>query len=93
MLKLKIIIRSLINRKLSTAFALISFTIAFCCAILVYLFVTDELAFDKYNTNYHQIYWLDVKAKDNSSINCSFPGPFNNNLVSVSGVQNLLAFR
>jgi len=87
MLKLKIIIRSLLKRKLSTTFAIVSFVIAFCCVILVYLFAKDEFAFDKYNSNFRDIYRLNVKATDGSGmVNCSFPGAFNDNLGSVSGI-------
>ena len=87
MLKLKIIIRNLLKRKLSTTFAIVSFAIAFCCVILVYLFATDEFAFDKYNSNFNEIYRLNVKAIDGSGmINCSFPGVLKDNLHTVSGI-------
>jgi putative ABC transport system permease protein len=89
MKNIKITIRHLLGQKLSTSFVLISFTIAFCCCILVYLFVKDEFAFDKYNTNFNNIYRLNIQAKDKSSINCSFPGVFYEKMANISGVKKL----
>ncbi len=61
---------------------------AFCCSIIVYLFVTDELAFDKYNENFQRIHRLNVKANDGSITTCSFPGVYKDKLLSVPGVSN-----
>ena len=87
MLKPKIIIRNLLERKLFSSFTIVSFSVAFCCSILIYLFVIDELAFDKHNSNFDKIYRLNVRAVDKSSVNCSFPGPFNDKLFTVSGID------
>ncbi len=87
MLKLKILIRNILRRKLSTTFTIVSFSIAFCCAVLVYLYATDEFAFDKYNSNFRQIYRLNVRATSGSGmVNCSFPGVFSDKLGSVTGI-------
>jgi putative ABC transport system permease protein len=92
MYKLRIIIRNLLKRKLSTSFTLIGFTIAFCCCILVYLFVADETVFDKYNSNFESVYRLNIRAKDNSFISCNFPGVYYDNLKSVSGGKEFSRF-
>ncbi|WP_163322787.1 ABC transporter permease [Draconibacterium mangrovi] len=89
MSKLKILFRNLLRRKLSTTFTIASFIIAFCCAVLVYLYATDEFAFDKYNSKFGQIYRLNVKSTDGTgTVNCSFPGVFSDNLGPVSGIGN-----
>lgn len=89
MKNLKIIFRHLISQRLSTSFVLISFSIAFCCSILVYLFVTDEFAFDKYNTNSSHIYRLNIQSKDKSNISCSFPAVYYDKIANVPGVEKL----
>lgn len=74
--------------RLSITSTVVGFSIAFCCAILVYLFATDEMKFDKYNANFKQTYRLNVRAIDESNmVNCSFPGVYNDNLSSVAGVE------
>ncbi|SFE43129.1 ABC transporter permease [Sunxiuqinia elliptica] len=88
MFKIRILIRNLIKDRLSTVFSVVSFSIAFCCAVLVYLLATDEMQFDKYNANFEQTYRLNVRAIDGSNmVNCSFPGVYNDNLGSVTGIE------
>ncbi len=87
MKNLKIIFRRLLNHRLSTSLVLISFSIAFCCTILVFLFVTDEFAFDKYNTNFSHIYRLNIQSKDKSNISCSFPAVYYDKIANVPGVE------
>ena len=66
---------------------MVSFSIAFCCCILVYLFVEDEFAFDKHNSKYEQIYRLNVETKNEGLKNCSFPGVFHSKISSVPGIE------
>ncbi len=89
MKSLKLTFRHLLSQRLSTSLVLISFAVAFCCCILVYLFVKDELAFDKYNTNFEHIYRLNFVAKDKSNVNCSFPGVFFENIGDISGIEKV----
>ena len=89
MKNLKIIFRRLLSQRLSTSFVLLSFSIAFCCSILVFLFVTDEFAFDKYNTNFNHIYRLKIQSKDKSNISCSFPAVYYDKITNIPGVEKL----
>ena len=87
------IFRHLINRRLTTSFVLISFTIAFSCSILVYLFVTDELSFDKHNANFVHTYRLNLQSKDKSYKSCSFPAVFAEKFANIPGVDKFARFQ
>ncbi len=89
MKSLKLTFRHLLSQRLSSSLVLISFTVAFCCCILVYLFVKDELAYDKYNTNFDHIYRLNIVANDKSKVSCSFPGVFFENIANVPGIEKV----
>ena len=93
MKKIRTILRHLINRRLTTSFVLISFTMAFSCCILVYLFVADELSFDKHNANFTHIYRLNVQAKDRSYKSCSFPAVFAEKFTKVPGIEKYARFQ
>lgn len=87
------IFRRLLNRKLTSSFVLISFTMAFSCCILVYLFVTDETSFDKYNANFSHIYRLNLQSKDKSYTNCQFPAVFAEKFNKVPGIEKYARFQ
>ena len=74
MKNLKVLIRSLFRKGKSGVYILVNFTIAFTCALLIYLFVSDEFSFDKHFANYNQTYRLNIEAKDKSNISCNLPG-------------------
>ncbi len=93
MKKIRNILRHLINRRLTTSFVLISFTMAFSCCVLVYLFVADELSFDKHNTNFAQIYRLDLQSKDKSYKSCSFPAVFAEKFTKIPGIEKYARFQ
>ena len=87
------IFRYLINRKLTTSFVLISFTMAFSCCILTYLFVADEMSFDKYNKNFGHTYRLNVQSKDKSYVSCSFPAIFADKFTKIPGIEKFARFQ
>ena len=72
---------------------LISFTIAFCCCILIYLFVADELSFDKYNKNFAHTYRLNLQSKDKSYKSCSFPAVFTEKFTKIPGIERYARFQ
>jgi len=93
MKKIRNIFRHLINRKLTTSFVLISFTMAFSCCVLMYLFVADELSFDKYNKNFGHTYRLNFQSKDKSYVSCSFPAIFADKFTKIPGIEKFSRFQ
>jgi putative ABC transport system permease protein len=91
--RLKKIFRQLFNQKLTSSFVLISFTIAFSCCIMVYLFVKDEWMYDRYNTRFDDIYRLNIQEKDQNYISCNFPGVFYDKLNTVPGIEKYARFQ
>jgi putative ABC transport system permease protein len=87
MKKMRLIIRRFLGQKMASAMVLISFTIAFGCAILVYLFAKDEFSFDKHNPNYNRICRLLIQSKDKSNISSNFSGAFYNKLTAIPGIK------
>ncbi|MEQ8925482.1 MAG: ABC transporter permease [Fulvivirga sp.] len=53
---LKIAIRSLLKHKLFSLINILSLTVGLTCSILLFLYVQDELSFDKFNTKKDSIY-------------------------------------
>ncbi len=93
MKKIRNIFMHLINRRLTTSFVLISFTMAFSCCILVYFFVADELSFDKHNANFPQTYRLNLQSKDKTYTNCQFPAVFTEKLANIPGIEKFARFQ
>lgn len=93
MKKIRNIFSHLINRKLTSSFVLISFTMAFSCCILVYLFVADELSFDKHNPHFGQTYRLNIRSKDKSIVSCSFPAVFTEKFTNIPGIEKYARFQ
>ncbi|MDN5202470.1 ABC transporter permease [Fulvivirgaceae bacterium BMA10] len=59
---LKIFLRTLVRNKVFTAINLFGLIIGFTCSILIYLFIADELSYDKELPNNERIYritWID----------------------------------
>jgi len=93
MRKVRNIFRHLLYRRLTTSFVLISFTMAFSCCILVYLFVSDEMSFDKYNRNFGHTYRLNLQSKDKSYTSCSFPAVFAEKFAKIPGIEKYARFQ
>ncbi|MCG6189799.1 ABC transporter permease [Maribellus maritimus] len=87
MRSLKIISRNLFLKGKSNAYVLVSFSVAFTCALLIYLFVADEFAFDKHFSNYHQTYRLNIEASDKSNVSCNLPGVLYDQLEQIPGTE------
>ncbi len=83
----KVILRNLFRKRKSNLYAIINFSIAFTCALLIYLFVADEFAFDKHFSKYNQIYRLNLEANDKSNISCNLPGVLFDELEQLAGIE------
>jgi len=66
---------------------------AFSCCILVYLFVSDEMSFDKYNRNFGHTYRLNLQSKDKSYTSCSFPAVFAEKFTKIPGIEKYARFQ
>jgi len=53
---LKIAIRSILRDKLSSFINIFGLALAMCCCLLIYLFIKDELSYDRYNSNADRTY-------------------------------------
>jgi putative ABC transport system permease protein len=93
MRKVRNIFRHLLYRRLTTSFVLISFTMAFSCCILVYLFVSDEISFDRYNKNFGHTYRLNLQSKDKNYTSCSFPAVFAEKFTKIPGIEKYARFQ
>ena len=93
MKKVIFIFRHLLNRRLTTSFVLISFTMAFSCCMLVYLFVADEISFDRHNANFAHTYRLNLQSKDKSYKSCSFPAVFAEKFTKTPGIEKYARFQ
>ncbi len=58
----KIAFRNLLNQKVYSLINIAGLAIGITCFILIYLFVTDELSYDKFNTKYDRIYRIIEKV-------------------------------
>ena len=83
------LLRGLFRKGKSSVYILVNFTIAFTCALLIYLFVSDEFSFDKHFANYSQTYRLNIEAKDKSNISCNLPGVLYDKIEQVSGIERV----
>jgi len=89
MKNLKVLLRSLFRKGKSGVYILVNFTIAFTCALLIYLFVSDEFSFDKHFANYNHTYRLNIEAKDKSNISCNLPGVLYEKIEQVPGIERV----
>ena len=87
MRKLKKFYRELFRNKILTSLFLLSFIIAYCCCILVYLFIADELSYDKHNPNYDITYRLILRSKDKTNASTNHPGALYENLKAIPGIE------
>src|SRR6478609_4854518 len=53
---LTVAFRAIVRNKLSAFINIFGLALAMTCALLIYLFIQDELAYDKYNANAERIY-------------------------------------
>ncbi|MDP8322742.1 MAG: ABC transporter permease [Candidatus Stygibacter australis] len=56
---LKIAVRNLMRKKFYTIINIAGLAIGICCAIMIGLYVQNELSYDKYNEDYERIYRLE----------------------------------
>ncbi|MCF8307356.1 MAG: ABC transporter permease, partial [Ignavibacteriales bacterium] len=56
---LKIAVRNLVRKKFYTIINMAGLAIGICCAILIGLYIQNELSYDKYNEDYERIYRLE----------------------------------
>ncbi len=72
---LKIAFRNLFRNKVYSALNIAGLTVGLACSLLIFLYVQDELSFDKIHENYEQIHRLDSKYDINNSFkaNIDFP--------------------
>jgi len=59
----------------------------------VYLFVADELSFDKHNANFAHTYRLNLQSKDKSYKSCQFPAVFTEKFTKIPGVEKYARFQ
>jgi putative ABC transport system permease protein len=53
---LKVAFRAILRNKLSSFINIFGLALAMCCSLMIYLFINDELQYDKYNANAEKIY-------------------------------------
>lgn len=61
---LKIAWRNLLQRKLFSGLNMFGLAVGMACSILIFLWVQDELSFDKFNTNANHIFRVTAKVSD-----------------------------
>lgn len=64
---LKIAFRNLIKNKFYTSINIIGLAVGLATCLLIFLYVTDELGFDKYNVNAERIYRVNNEVKFNGN--------------------------
>lgn len=72
---IKIAFRNLFLNKMYSFINLLGLTVGLACSLLIFLYVYDEVGFDKIHTNYENIHRLDSKYQinDSFSANLDFP--------------------
>ncbi|MEP2667627.1 MAG: FtsX-like permease family protein [Cyclobacteriaceae bacterium] len=65
---LKVAFRSIFRNRLTAFINILGLALALACALLIYLFIVDELSYDKYNSKINRIYRVtrDFKSSDGS---------------------------
>jgi putative ABC transport system permease protein len=53
---LKVAVRAISRNKLSSFINIFGLALAMCCSLMIYLFIKDELSYDKYHANTDRIY-------------------------------------
>jgi putative ABC transport system permease protein len=53
---LKVALRAITRNKLSSFINIFGLALAMCCSLMIFLFVKDELSYDRYNANAERIY-------------------------------------
>ena len=81
---LKIAIRNILRNKTYSLINIIGLAVGVACAITLYLFITDELGYDKYDKNADQIYRVYVKMffDGKESVNAKTSAPLGAALVN-----------
>ncbi|HNP96507.1 MAG TPA: ABC transporter permease, partial [Cyclobacteriaceae bacterium] len=65
---LKVAIRSIFRNKLTAFINIAGLALAMACALLIYLYIADEVSYDKYNSHADRLYRVtrDFKSPDGS---------------------------
>ncbi|HOO09281.1 MAG TPA: hypothetical protein PKW06_05045, partial [Cyclobacteriaceae bacterium] len=65
---LKVAIRNIFRNRLTAFINIVGLALAMACALLIYLYIMDELSYDKYNSKIDRIYRVtrDFKSPDGS---------------------------
>src|SRR5688572_17315426 len=53
---LKVALRAITRNKLSSFINIFGLALAMCCSLMIFLYINDELQYDRYNTNADRIY-------------------------------------
>jgi putative ABC transport system permease protein len=53
---LKVALRAITRNKLSSFINIFGLALAICCSLMIFLYINDELKYDRYNTNANRIY-------------------------------------
>ncbi len=88
---IKIAIRNLNKNKVFSLINIGGLTVGLACSMLIFLYVQDELSFDKQHDNYSNIYRLSAEYEiaPQFKTNLNFPSAFSSvALESVSGIKN-----
>lgn len=85
--------RNLLRHKGASLIKLAGLSIGMCCCLLILVYLTDELSYNKFNTHYRDIYRVDfVKTGDgagrNSTVTCA-AGPAIEKDVPVAAVARM----
>ena len=52
----KVALRSILRNKLSSFINISGLALAMCCSLMIFMYIADELSYDRYNTNADRIY-------------------------------------
>lgn len=91
---LKVAFRNLLRNKGYSFINISGLTVGLTCSLLIFLFVQDELSFDKFHTDYKQIHRLkaDRQIGDFRAI-MDFPAGMKSELEEVLGVEQVVRIR
>ncbi len=93
MKNLTIIIRSLLRHKLFTVLNLLGLTIGLTCVFIILSWVYNETDYDKFNSNYNNIYQINFKNQNGEMAMAGTPNPLapilENEVASVEATARL----
>lgn len=91
---LKIAFRNLLRNKAYSLINIGGLTVGLACSVLIFLFIQDELSFDKFHQDYEQIYQLKAnKQIGEFKAYMDFPAGIKTELDEIEGVDEVVRFR